>query len=42
MALYFAWMGFYNTMLLPAAVIGSLVFLYGVSTNYLDEYNVER
>ncbi|XP_072129228.1 anoctamin-9 isoform X1 [Mobula birostris] len=28
-ALYFAWLGWYNTMLFPAAVIGVLVFLYG-------------
>jgi hypothetical protein len=42
MGLYFAWMGFYNTMLVPAALVGSLVFIYGVSTNYLDQYNVER
>jgi hypothetical protein len=42
MALYFAWIGFYNTMLLPAALVGSIVFLYGVCTNYMDEYNVER
>ncbi|XP_072905374.1 anoctamin-9-like isoform X2 [Hemitrygon akajei] len=28
-ALYFAWLGWYNTMLLPAALTGVLVFLYG-------------
>jgi hypothetical protein len=42
MALYFAWIGYYNMMLVPAALVGSIVFLYGISTNYLDDYNVER
>ncbi|XP_037075179.1 anoctamin-7-like isoform X2 [Pollicipes pollicipes] len=30
--IYFAWLGFYTGWLLPAAVIGFLVFLYGVIT----------
>ncbi|XP_067849856.1 anoctamin-9 isoform X2 [Heptranchias perlo] len=29
-ALYFAWLGWYTTMLVPAAVFGALVFLYGL------------
>lgn len=28
-ALYFAWLGFYTTWLLPAAVIGTLIFVFG-------------
>ncbi|XP_043227614.1 anoctamin-7-like [Amphibalanus amphitrite] len=30
--IYFAWLGFYTGWLLPAAVIGLLVFMYGVIT----------
>nr|KAG5698674.1 hypothetical protein BaRGS_022562 [Batillaria attramentaria] len=30
--IYFAWIGFYTAWLLPAAVVGVLVFLYGVFT----------
>ncbi|XP_078077500.1 anoctamin-9-like [Mustelus asterias] len=29
-ALYFAWLGWYTTMLIPAAICGLLVFLYGM------------
>ncbi|XP_029438393.1 anoctamin-9 [Rhinatrema bivittatum] len=29
-ALYFAWLGWYTIMLFPAAVVGSIVFLYGL------------
>lgn len=28
--LYFAWLGFYTAMLVPAAIVGLLVFIYGV------------
>ncbi|XP_072305572.1 anoctamin-7 [Eucyclogobius newberryi] len=31
-ALYFAWLGFYTAWLLPAAVVGTLVFVSGVMT----------
>ncbi|KAF7228888.1 anoctamin-4 isoform X1 [Nothobranchius furzeri] len=31
-SLYFAWLGWYTGMLFPAAVVGLLVFLYGVFT----------
>ncbi|XP_049779598.1 anoctamin-7-like isoform X7 [Schistocerca gregaria] len=31
-AIYFAWLGFYTGWLLPAAVVGLLVFMYGVCT----------
>ncbi|XP_071037378.1 anoctamin-5-like isoform X3 [Parasteatoda tepidariorum] len=30
--LYFAWLGFYTTMLIPAAFLGLLTMIYGVST----------
>jgi anoctamin-4 len=29
-ALYFAWLGFYTEMLIPAAVVGLLCFCYGL------------
>ncbi|XP_041377832.1 anoctamin-7-like [Gigantopelta aegis] len=29
-AIYFAWLGFYTAWLLPASVIGTLVFMYGI------------
>lgn len=29
-ALYFAWLGFYTEMLIPAAIVGLLCFLYGL------------
>ena len=34
--LYFAWLGFYCTMLAPVAILGIIVFLYGIgdSTSY--------
>ncbi|ESO84177.1 hypothetical protein LOTGIDRAFT_108628, partial [Lottia gigantea] len=28
--MYFAWLGFYTTMLVPAAIVGFLVFIYGL------------
>ena len=31
-ALYFAWLGFYTSMLIPASFVGVLCFLFGVST----------
>lgn len=30
--IYFAWLGFYTAWLLPAAVVGLLVFAYGIAT----------
>ena len=30
--LYFAWLGFYTVLLIPMAVVGLCVFLYGVLT----------
>ncbi|XP_066088737.1 anoctamin-7 isoform X2 [Saccopteryx bilineata] len=35
-AFYFAWLGFYTGWLLPAAVVGTLVFLVGVSMVFSD------
>lgn len=29
--LYFAWLGFYTAMLVPAAILGLIVFIYGIS-----------
>ena len=31
-ALYFAWLGFYTAMLFPLAIIGLIVFLYGIGS----------
>ena len=33
-AFYFAWLGFYTTMLLPAAILGFICFLYGVGSSF--------
>lgn len=30
--IYFTWLGFYTTWLLPASIVGFIVFLYGLST----------
>ena len=30
--LYFAWLGFYTAWLLPASIVGLIVFVYGVAT----------
>jgi len=37
-AIYFAWLGFYTGWLLPAAIIGLAVFLYGIIT--LDQNSI--
>lgn len=34
--LYFAWLGFYTTMLFPAALVGVIVFIYGLCTIMLN------
>jgi len=34
--LYFAWLGFYTQMLIPAAICGLVVFCYGLGTLYAD------
>lgn len=33
-ALYFAWLGFYTHMLVPAAVVGLICFIYSCCTIY--------
>ncbi|KAL1139842.1 hypothetical protein AAG570_006819 [Ranatra chinensis] len=40
-AIYFAWLGFYTGWLLPAAVVGLLVFLYGVATMQSNKIALE-
>ena len=35
-ALYFAWLGFYTTLLIPPSIVGFLVFFYGVSSLHAD------
>ncbi|CAG5129014.1 unnamed protein product, partial [Candidula unifasciata] len=35
-ALYFAWLGFYTTMLVPATVVGLVVFIYGLAIMYTN------
>lgn len=35
--LYFAWLGFYTYMLIPASIVGLLCFLYGCLTIYSNE-----
>jgi len=35
-AIYFAWLGYYTYMLFPAAIIGIVVFLYGLVNVFLD------
>ncbi|XP_053397685.1 anoctamin-4-like isoform X3 [Mercenaria mercenaria] len=34
--IYFAWLGFYTTMLVPASVVGLVAFIYGVATMFDD------
>lgn len=33
-ALYFAWLGFYTHMLLPASIVGLACFIFSVATLY--------
>ena len=35
-ALYFAWLGYYTTLLLPPSIVGLLVFMYGVLSRHTD------
>ena len=35
-ALYFAWLGFYTTLLIPPSIVGFMVFFYGVSSLWAD------
>jgi anoctamin-7 len=40
-AIYFAWLGFYTGWLLPAALVGLLVFLYGLFTMHSNQLATE-
>lgn len=35
-AIYFAWLGFYTAWLIPAAIVGVVVFLYGLISLQFD------
>jgi len=35
-AIYFSWLGYYTYMLFPAAIVGLIVFLYGLATLFTD------
>lgn len=39
-AIYFSWLGYYTYMLFPAAIVGFVVFLYGLVTlfTYVPRY----
>lgn len=34
--IYFTWLGFYTSMLIPAAIAGVIVFIYGLATMLTD------
>ena len=38
--IYFTWLGYYTMMLIPASIIGLIVFIYGCATvmNYAPRY----
>lgn len=42
--LYFAWLGVYTQMLIPAAIVGVIVFLYGCATvdDNIPRYNFAK
>lgn len=40
--MYFAWLGFYTLMLVPAALAGVAVFLYGILSLYLSDNDVSE
>jgi len=35
--IYFAWLGFYTTMLVPSAIVGVVAFIYGLVTMWSDD-----
>lgn len=37
-AFYFAWLGFYTQLLIPAAILGIAVFIYGITFLSADDY----
>ncbi|XP_046373983.1 anoctamin-1-like isoform X3 [Haliotis rufescens] len=40
-AIYFAWLGFYTTMLVPASIVGLIVFIYGCVIMYTNDVTAE-
>lgn len=36
MGIYFAWLGYYTMMLIPAAIVGLLTFIFGCLTLMTD------
>ncbi len=36
-AFYFGFFGFYNQMLIPAALVGLIIFIYGISSVFSDQ-----
>ena len=40
-AFYFALSGFYNQMLIPASIVGLIVFIYGAASVSTDESTYE-
>ncbi|XP_024217091.1 anoctamin-5 isoform X4 [Halyomorpha halys] len=40
-ALYFAWLGFYTHMLIPASIVGLLCFVYGILTLGADQLSTD-
>ncbi|KAL3882736.1 hypothetical protein ACJMK2_029047 [Sinanodonta woodiana] len=39
--IYFAWLGYYTTMLIPAAIVGLMCFIYGCITVFQDTLTLE-
>ena len=37
--LYFAWLGFYTQMLIPASIVGLICFLFGLFTVFSPHFN---
>ncbi len=37
MAFYFALFGFYNQMLIAPALVGIIIFIYGISSVFTDQ-----
>jgi hypothetical protein len=36
-AFYFAFFGFYNQMLIPPAIVGLIIFIYGIGSVFSDQ-----
>ncbi|XP_033740659.1 anoctamin-4-like isoform X4 [Pecten maximus] len=37
--IYFAWLGYYTSVLIPVAILGVVAFIYGLATFFNDEYS---